>query len=115
MIVIFVVFLFKAKDAKQVGNKYRSSDVCSSDLAPAIRRHADNRGLDHIGLLLQFGLEIAWIDIESARDDHVLGAANQFDEPVRIDATDIAHALPDLPRRREIGRASCRERVCQYV
>src|SRR3546814_7930193 len=82
MIVIFVVFLFKAKDAKQVGNKYRSSDVCSSDLAPAIRRHADNRGLDHIGLLLQFGLEIAWIDIESARDDHVLGAARSEERRV---------------------------------
>src|SRR3546814_14704936 len=83
-----------------------SSDVCSSDLAEVERQ----RGIFEIVALVR----------------ERLGRTHQAEQ---IDALGLAHARcggalaaehddrvePVLRRRLEIGRASCRESVCQYV
>src|SRR3546814_12342854 len=77
-----------------------SSDVCSSDLvgARAARgnRHFGLRGKEY-GYERYFG---AGRDARALVDDHV--------------GLDVCDAHPG-DAAREIGRASCRERVCQYV
>src|SRR3546814_8255462 len=93
---------------------YWSSDVCSSDLAPS-------RGEIWVIQNSRF---------ESLRTDIVPGfAAITVERPVGPDAhalcdqrTDVGVAGQEpqqFTQRRlplnEIGRASCRERVCQYV
>src|SRR3546814_4684512 len=99
-------FFFKQKTAYEMRISDWSSDVCSSDL------------VDHIALLRQA--------LQYVQRRH----------PFTIDAMvvlpDHLHAVWTLPpgdagyamrwrqikgwfSRHEIGRASCRERVCQYV
>src|SRR3546814_14064320 len=79
-------FFFKQKTAYEMRISDWSSDVCSSDLARADpRRAGQGRARDTRRL-------------DRARDRR-RGRA-----PARR-----------LNRRRKIGRASCRERVCQYV
>src|SRR3546814_11454889 len=88
-----VVFFFKQKTAYEMRISDWSSDVCSSDL-PTAATLAPGHGAEFMpalaellpGLVVEFGGE---------------GAA--------ADARRIG--LGDA----EIGRASCRERVCQYV
>src|SRR3546814_15331142 len=86
-----------------------SSDVCSSDLAVA---HPDlEDALDvHLG---HVGLGQAVLRPEQLLEDRVvegLGAQQADVEDDRLaDLADLA-----APHG-QIGRASCRERVCQYV
>src|SRR3546814_8028548 len=91
-----------------------SSDVCSSDLlvcstglADSERNTKDRIGAE-LGLVLgAVELDHELVDLELLR--HVL--ANDGRRKVRNDVLDgFGHALAE-----EIGRASCRERVCQYV
>src|SRR3546814_10186979 len=101
-----VVFFFKQKTAYEMRISDWSSDVCSSDLA--------NRqfGAKKIGLMLinnpwgqsnQKGLEAADEENDSAE---IVGAE-------KFEAADV-DMVPQLTRL-QIGRASCRDRVCQYV
>src|SRR3546814_7383216 len=82
---IFMFFFFKQKTAYEMRISDWSSDVCSSDLEP-------RRTL----LLL------------SSRHGHRSGEAAAYCHPAGL-GTGRQHAAI------EIGRASCRERVCQYV
>src|SRR3546814_16703654 len=77
-----------------------SSDVCSSDLL-AIQSLA--------GAATEGGI--------AARSDRFAGKAGRQEGAVpRMAVVDRATEIqPRHPARREIGRASCRERVCQYV
>src|SRR3546814_4165606 len=93
-----------------------SSDVCSSDLADFLRRDdaVEARALDVQDLALQ-------------RQDRLnLAVAALFGRPacrVTLDKEKFAFGgvafltIGELAgqARDEIGRASCRERVCQYV
>src|SRR3546814_2278809 len=83
-----VCFFFKQKTAYEMRISDWSSDVCSSDLVlkPAIR-----------ALLISGYAENAGISAELPR----------LTKPFK--QIDLAKSLA------EIGRASCRERVCQYV
>src|SRR3546814_13859575 len=77
-----------------------SSDLCSSDL------------LHLRDLLLRFGDKGARI---TAFQVHL-----HDDAPLAILAADLVQVfgetdLRDLGARNQLGRASCRERVCQYV
>src|SRR3546814_17796888 len=45
----------------------------------------------------QYRLEVAREDIETARDDHVLGAVHQRQEPVLVDPSDVAVAIEEIP------------------
>src|SRR3546814_16462102 len=96
-----------------------SSDVCSSDLAMEEVGGSDGEEAEAGHVVLQrfpggegFGGDGARID------EHRLGAGRGIAEPVAaLDGAflpTVVGAL-DLPARAEIGRASGRDRVCQYV
>src|SRR3546814_6536815 len=85
---LVLFFFFKQKTAYEMRISDWSSDVCSSDLQRQVAFRAQR-------------LEIA--DLEALDKD-------------RRGAAAIAILIEDREQRRlEIGRASCRERVCQYV
>src|SRR3546814_5393410 len=87
---LFFLFFFKQKTAYEMRISDWSSDVCSSDL-------------DILALLDVRALQA---DDERDREVHFLGRGD--------DALGDDIALHDAAKD-EIGRASCRERVCQYV
>src|SRR3546814_4075232 len=92
-----------------------SSDVCSSDLAKAVEGRlpllagARDGGFD-------FRSKRLWIDEIGGGGDDVLTRSQQ-----RADIVDAARNVILRAGKKqhaigcEIGRASCRERVCQYV
>src|SRR3546814_6567426 len=82
----FFFFFFKQKTAYAMRISDWSSDVCSSDLAARIAAVDRSVGLDEVIVAAEFG-----------------GAMHRRDDSRR-------HLLAD-----QLGRASCRERVCQYV
>src|SRR3546814_6838497 len=91
--VLFDFFFFKQKTAYEMRISDWSSDVCSSDLRPQDLR--DDR-------------------MEGTQPATVSGGGGQRD----VDRTPPclwSAEVTDRAGAREIGRASCRERVCQYV
>src|SRR3546814_6868746 len=96
----FCVFFFKQKTAYEMRISDWSSDVCSSDLLridnvetlPAERITANDEERQRQGFDIQ--TVFAW--------------------PLRDGALDVASALAG-DGDGQIGRASCRERVCPYV
>src|SRR3546814_9902576 len=82
------VFFFKQKTAYEMRISDWSSDVCSSDLS--------------------------WTQIRE-RDDYPLAVAELLGEATAATALFTGHAKVDGRLSVQIGRASCRERVCQYV
>src|SRR3546814_3586907 len=90
-------FFFKQKTAYEMRISDWSSDVCSSDLQPGQFAAGQPPPRDDIVLLRD-------IPLRSTCEHHMA--------PIR----GVAH-VAYLPGERvvEIGRASCRERVCQYV
>src|SRR3546814_1562349 len=83
-------FFFKQKTAYEMRISDWSSDVCSSDLYEPCARDVEQRGADGGGRRYD-GQAQEGSRRASVRDD------------------------PATPRPRQIGRASCRERVCPYV
>src|SRR3546814_5510981 len=99
---MFCFFFFKQKTAYEMRISDWSSDVCSSDLLDFAGTPSGTREQDDLRLL-QLGhlaprVERRVIEVADGRADSPF-AANQ--------RADI--------RLHKIGRASCRERVCQYV
>src|SRR3546814_1846777 len=95
------LFFFKQKTAYEMRISDWSSDVCSSDLVvPA--EHDDEVAVLHHHVLV----------LESAHVIHRPPAAI-----INTIATfvDFCGGKQRILPRHEIGRASCRERVCQYV
>src|SRR3546814_20556187 len=80
-----------------------SSDVCSSDLNPRADSHVLRTR--------------APLDPKVSFDLHVLGMPPAFvlsqDQTLKFDVP--LHRGGMTPIEQQIGRASCRERVCQYV
>src|SRR3546814_7577287 len=98
-LLFLVFFFFKQKTAYEMRISDWSSDVCSSDLE---RAHPAERAGARAGALQPRPGAVRLRGL--ARPP---GAAAQGRE---------LHAAPaEAVRRVEIGRASCRERVCQYV
>src|SRR3546814_10321138 len=100
---VFDVFFFKQKTAYEMRISDWSSDVCSSDLLTPIVTEALSAGLLDSGSNVGPGRYIdllRWLLVNDPSLHHRL--AN--------DGLDV-----DALRRAQIGRASCRERVCQYV
>src|SRR3546814_14293515 len=91
-----------------------SSDVCSSDLKA---RQPDAKGVLEAEIDQQRrgergddGGAVALLQQPGIAEDEKGAAEHEADQQ------DEAVAGPhDRQKRREIGRASCRERVCQYV
>src|SRR3546814_5182026 len=107
LLCTFSFFFFKQKTAYEMRISDWSSDVCSSDLIGIDRqRHLHYRD---VGVRAQITQRHPRAVVEAA---------------ARIDASVEARGLEqagDVDRQRriagrlEIGSASCRERVCQYV
>src|SRR3546814_8974975 len=100
---LFCFFFFKQKTAYEMRISDWSSDVCSSDL-PLRAGRAVGFAVD----LDEFFARHAGIDDADAHD-RFHGLAHSVDLGAQV----LRDLVDDL--RREIGRASCRERVCQYV
>src|SRR3546814_4028577 len=87
----FFLFFFKQKTAYEMRISEWSSDVCSSDL------------MDAVATVLRANAGVA---VDFVADHlHIAGAIDEHAEP------GATHAVV----ADQIGRASCRERVCQYV
>src|SRR3546814_8602312 len=96
-------FLFKQKTAYVMRNSDWSSDVCSSDL------HRDEaQRVDHMRLGDRDNAECRLLRAQAQWLRN--GLAHHFTCKADIEATPPAQEVA-----RKIGRASCRERVCQYV
>src|SRR3546814_17003376 len=98
-------------------------------------RDSDDHTIKHRRMTEHDLLDLPGKHVEAARDDHVPLAVDDIDVPVCIASAKIAAELPaiaadgrgcvrvlvkfrHLPCRAEgdqLGRASCRERVCPYV
>src|SRR3546814_4380120 len=89
LVYFYFVFFFKQKTAYEMRISDWSSDVCSSDLSA--RSAPDGRGRG------------------SPRSARRLPASDQRPAAEREERQEEAR------RGEQIGRASCRERVCQYV
>src|SRR3546814_3645766 len=97
-VYILLFFFFKQKTAYEMRISDWSSDVCSSDLAGPHAPHHRSKPVAH--------------------RDRPIGDKAAADIEVILRST--AHLRPSADdgnthRGKEIGRASCRERVCQYV
>src|SRR3546814_8171508 len=97
-ILLFVFFFFKQKTAYEMRISDWSSDVCSSDLTN-----------EQAGLTFATGLK----SILRQDPDVILVGEIRDVETARI-ATQSA-LTGHFVLSSQIGRASCRERVCQYV
>src|SRR3546814_3085080 len=97
-------FFFKQKTAYEMRISDWSSDVCSSDLSNDDGQQRDPQAqLDGF----QHHLQIEWL----AEQTRVVGQC-----PLIVGNLS-RHETPHAERghQQQIGRASCRERVCQYV
>src|SRR3546814_7779485 len=98
ILIIVLIFFFKQKTAYEMRISDLSSDVCSSDLW----RKADIVLLQHVAPVSTLLLS--------------KGAAQGISHGWPIGLPELSiRELPIQPHHSEIGRASCRERVCQYV
>src|SRR3546814_5731334 len=97
MVWLVLFFFFKQKTAYEMRISDWSSDVCSSDLAALIIA----------AWMVKSVFVIPMLD----------GSFVQFYFWVFLSGVLVCHvsATSPTPRGRQIGRASCRERVCQYV
>src|SRR3546814_2371695 len=99
LLLCFLVFFFKQKTAYEMRISDWSSDVCSSDLE---RGMVDSERIAIIGH-----------SMGSIAANHMLMRGEEFRAVVSKEG--ITSWNLDGYFDRKIGRASCRERVCQYV
>src|SRR3546814_3385792 len=92
--LILLFFFFKQKTAYEMRISDWSSDVCSSDLASA----------SGVRMVSKPGLNVPVICTPGICGQPVMGLS-----PFAM------YASTGQLIRQQIGRASCRERVCQYV
>src|SRR3546814_10448795 len=103
MSTCFCFFFFKQKTAYEMRISDWSSDVCSSDLAD------DQSGRAVVAAAIIFAVAPA-IDAVVVRQ-----AALAVTAVVAVIIIGIIAVVARVGPVPEIGRASCRERVCQYV
>src|SRR3546814_4944006 len=111
MCIVSDVFLFfKQKTAYEMRISDWSSDVCSSDLQASVERQL---AAGHICTFVACEIK--------AQSGHFLYCAEALQRRVRDESRHAVVAVGAIAQQRlphrgeEIGRASCRERVCQYV
>src|SRR3546814_8196717 len=111
--MLFFMFLFKQKTAYEMRISDWSSDVCSSDLAVALRIVCARAG----------GRRLVAVVGVDGKTRPAIGRRSEI-ENVRVTggARLLAACLTDCAQQAtlraaalQIGRAPCRERVCQYV
>src|SRR3546814_2904338 len=116
-------FFFKQKTAYEMRISDWSSDVCSSDLIRTNMGGNASSGDTELHHAALFVTVAPWspvagreLGFQARRDHYDVGIMRRLPlaelaHPARL-AARIAPTLRPAP---EIGRASCRERVCQYV
>src|SRR3546814_9032731 len=92
--LLLYFFFFKQKTAYEMRISDWSSDVCSSDLA--------------ILEALAMNIPVVASDLPGMVEFNQISKARGYSSFVHL-------ARSEDPQDFEIGRASCRERVCQYV
>src|SRR3546814_1898442 len=99
-------FFFKQKTAYEMRISDWSSDVCSSDLI-------ETRGIQNVGDLsaLAPGLQISKTASNSTISQITIRGLSQINPAIYWDPA-VGVYVDGVYK---IGRASCRERVCQYV
>src|SRR3546814_19932640 len=112
-----MLFFSKPKTAYELRISDWSSDVCSSDLAGSIDSHIYLSLISgtHLGQAAVTGLPIAGLLLRRRRAR--IDAFNQV-ALIGIGLVQADQLLAFATRHhpvQQIGRASCRERVCQYV
>src|SRR5215469_15484942 len=66
-------------------------------------RPPDYRCFDQVGVAQQHLLDLAWVDVAAATDNHVLRAVAQRQQSVLVHAPDIAGMEPAAAQRFGIG------------
>src|SRR3546814_1107974 len=105
-------FFCKQKTAYEMRISDWSSDVCSSDLPGAYTPRSAEE-MQRIEQLVRTA-----VGFDQARGDQVTVVNVHFPSVVDPSGVVAANPLMGFDKNdimREIGRASCRERVCQYV
>src|SRR3546814_9163684 len=102
MSVFLFFFFFKQKTAYEMRISDWSSDVCSSDL--------DIVGKLDVNLLV-LPVDSEGVGVEGQPLTQPLRAQRQLVIPYIFGVIDMRRRAAGI----QIGRASCRERVCQYV
>src|SRR6266480_1288190 len=64
------------------------------DLAPAVVGHAEHGAVDHVGMLMEGILDLAWIDVHSPRDDHVALAVGEEEVAVLVQVAGVTDGEP---------------------
>src|SRR3546814_3625713 len=101
--MLLYFFFFKQKTAYEMRISDWSSDVCSSDLFQRnIQAGTSRLGLEENALTTSEDV------LQRVRELSLQGINPVLNDGARAD---IARELQE----RQIGRASCRERVCKYV
>src|SRR3546814_21118418 len=93
-----------------------SSDVCSSDLFAA--QFEQLLAAEHIGIVSPGTIVLVRINAADVQHGIDLVLAEYIFETTLVDLDLVRRNVGvgfDLAAEVEIGRASCRERVCQYV
>src|SRR3546814_3001870 len=103
-------FFFKQKTAYEMRISDWSSDVCSSDLVAALRARIGGVEEDAVALIDDRALGRAALQRHAAGEVDAVRPGDVIGEDV-----DRHRRIFGKLARNEIGRASCRERVCQYV
>src|SRR3546814_7764867 len=101
---MFVCVFYKQKTAYEMRISDWSSDVCSSDLLAAI----EYLGVDAVEAH-DVALARQHVELDGSVRQHDLAALRQHDVEIEL----VRQSFPQFHRK--IGRASCRERVCQFV
>src|SRR3546814_10451018 len=108
LVVSVLVFFFKQKTAYEMRISDWSSDVCSSDLiVDGVIRVLDNPPPPN-----EAGRPYRLYNIGNHRSEQLLRMIEILEQTIGRKAE--KQLLP-MQEGDEIGRASCRERVCQYV
>src|SRR3546814_8622909 len=121
--MLFCFFFFKQKTAYEMRISDWSSDVCSSDLNAGRIGVSLRRSLTLAGLLCVQGFVVGCSEAETLISDakgltKVTEAASVEGRKEGVWQPPAGHQQTPLwPRAapNKIGRAACRERVCQYV
>src|SRR3546814_14441209 len=93
-----------------------SSDVCSSDLDAL---HEVAKALEPV-LGEAEGAKLAWkpqtmIDVDEGAAQQLFKLIDALDDDDDVQTVWGNYEVSDALMEKQIGRASCRERVCQYV
>src|SRR3546814_987839 len=109
--MMVLIFFFKQKTAYEMRISDWSSDVCSSDLPaePFVQRHDLARRADRFHRSVGQESQHRGVgDVDMGEGARVRGGARDDDARLRLAVAAVEDGV-------EIGSASCRERVCQYV